>query len=240
MLIHFVGGLGQHDGRPLEQFQLDAIASFRYDYPNADILLHTSLDSWLNSPTYCKVLRYEPAAYNNWWGTGPIQHGAHMADKLRTDVLMQFGGLYADTDVYSLKPYDFSRHKQLYATPISAGYMFNCIQYVPDHALASLALHKIKAIYTNGTAEERAKWDILSCRKPRVELESANLLEPLDILLYKHEAALFKQGKPRMHNRAYIFIMTTRAIESKPELWLNPPVNTRLEHLSNAIKTKLR
>ena len=40
------------------------------------------------------------------WGTKPILLGAHMADKLRLEVIHRHGGIYLDHDVLVLKPLD--------------------------------------------------------------------------------------------------------------------------------------
>jgi hypothetical protein len=111
--IHFVAGLGANSGKPLAEHELIAIELAAKLHPAAVVYLHTdynegSLSNYDRSIS--RRVRWQAEAYSKWpsWA---MQHGSHMADKLRVQVLLQPGlagqyCLYLDTDAFALRNLD--------------------------------------------------------------------------------------------------------------------------------------
>lgn len=109
--IHFVAGLGQRQGEPLAPDQLLAIDLAAALHQKAEVFLHTapgSCDNYNRETT--RRVRWRSEAYSKW-PTWAIDHGAHMSDKLRLDVLLQANcyqhQLYIDTDAFCLRNLDY-------------------------------------------------------------------------------------------------------------------------------------
>jgi hypothetical protein len=113
--IHFVAGLGQMSAKPLDESQLLAIELAVKFHPRAEVFLHTSTiegtcDNYDRAST--RRVKWAPPAYSAW-PTWYIDHGAHMSDKLRLDVLLASPArhqLYIDTDAYCLRNLDHLAH----------------------------------------------------------------------------------------------------------------------------------
>ena len=103
--LHFCGGFGAEAGRPLRFWELLAIKSAQRLHPNATVMLHTVKGSWSNAPKGTTVKHYteqECSQYTTW----KCKHGAHQSDKVRLMALLEYGGLYQDTDSFMLKNCD--------------------------------------------------------------------------------------------------------------------------------------
>lgn len=109
--IHFVTGLGKLEGKPLSDDQLLAIDLAAAMHPKAEVFLHTHQGSCQNyNKANTRRVWWYPSSYDNW-PTWQIEHGAHMSDKLRLDVLLAPNSyqhqLYLDTDAFCMQNLDF-------------------------------------------------------------------------------------------------------------------------------------
>ena len=103
--LHFCGGFGAAAGKPLRFWELLAIKSAQRLHPNATVMLHTIKGSWSNASDGVTVKHYteqECRQYTTW----KCKHGAHQSDKVRLMALLEYGGLYQDTDSFMLKNCD--------------------------------------------------------------------------------------------------------------------------------------
>lgn len=103
--LHFCGGFGAESGNPLRFWEHIAIAAAARLHPTATLMLHTSPGSWSNAPASSIVKYYtedESSQYTAW----RCKHGAHQSDKVRLMALLEYGGLYQDTDSFMLRNCD--------------------------------------------------------------------------------------------------------------------------------------
>lgn len=103
--LHFCGGFGQQAGLPLRFWELLAIEAAAKLHPKAKLMIHTSAGSWDNMPSYATRIDYSEAE-SRQWSTWTCQHGAHVSDRVRLLALLKYGGLYQDTDSFTLRNCD--------------------------------------------------------------------------------------------------------------------------------------
>ena len=103
--LHFCGGFGADEGKPLRFWELSAIETAHVLHPNATVMLHTQTNSWANAPDWTTVLYYDEAE-RSAWTTWTATLGAHQSDRVRLLALLKYGGLYQDTDSFMLQNCD--------------------------------------------------------------------------------------------------------------------------------------
>jgi hypothetical protein len=103
--IHFCGGFGAEAGKQLRFWELSAINTAAALHPEATIMLHTQAGSWDNAP-YFAAVRFYSESERCGWKTWTAVHGAHQSDRVRLLALLEYGGLYQDTDSFMLKNCD--------------------------------------------------------------------------------------------------------------------------------------
>lgn len=110
MIIHFVGGFGKTRGARLKGKELLAMDAAFACYPEATIYAWTDAVSWPNLPAYAIRKTVSQEFYSSWPNVELVK-GEHMSDKVRLFALLEYGGLYLDTDVYCMKRANFHNHK---------------------------------------------------------------------------------------------------------------------------------
>ncbi|KAI9320289.1 nucleotide-diphospho-sugar transferase [Zopfochytrium polystomum] len=114
-IIHFVFGL-QPDfgGFPFRFFHYMAIKIAHVVQKPDKILLHYKYapegEWWEKTKKYATLVEVEEVPTEIFGN--PIKDVAHMADVVRMNVLLKYGGIYLDTDVYAYRSFDSLLHHE--------------------------------------------------------------------------------------------------------------------------------
>jgi hypothetical protein len=197
-IIHFVGGFGKARGKALASWELAAINSAVALNRDSQVLLHTTEDSWHNAPPQCEVLRWDCKHAANW-ATWECKEGAHMSDRVRLLALQAYGGVYLDTDCFSLQPIWKGLEQELAssctaACPIGATkrQVTNNIVYAKkDSDWLCEVLSRLDNLGRHATKSDLAKWDFASTKlfsklfaENRPDFQALNL-DKWGLLAYK-------------------------------------------------------
>lgn len=179
--IHFVGGLGAHQGLDLRSSDVLAIKLAQQWHKRAEVFLHTAIGSWSNYKAevpYARRVTHEPSSYGSWpnW---QVQGGVNMADRLRLKVLSSCqasNALYLDTDAYCVRSLNNLGNIEGCAMARLGPFMIaNGLIYVgKDKSFLSAWLRKIDA-----TKAPPASFGDYACRMPH---ELAKLVPGLTVL----------------------------------------------------------
>jgi glycosyltransferase involved in cell wall biosynthesis len=106
-IIHFVFGLKEGGDATFSFFNYAAVASALHVQRPEMVLLHYHTEPqgvfWDLVKPYVQLRRIR--LFDSIFGN-PITHYAHKADVVRLEALLEFGGIYLDIDVITLRPFD--------------------------------------------------------------------------------------------------------------------------------------
>lgn len=132
-IVHFVYGLRDPDPT-LDLIHYTAIKSARDVLKPDKIMFHyhyMPVGENFERARHMLTLNQVPMVTNVF--DRPVSHYAHRADVVRLQVLEEFGGIYLDLDLISLKPVDHLLDKEFVMAQEGVGKLLSCCStYIPE------------------------------------------------------------------------------------------------------------
>lgn len=106
-IIHFIFGLREQTEEFLFCYYLSVYSAYLVNKPEKIYFYYhfKPYGRWWDELTKLNIVTLKKVSLPDYIGNKKIKKCAHKADKLRMDILFEYGGVYMDIDTISIRPY---------------------------------------------------------------------------------------------------------------------------------------